>query len=105
MEGERERRRTILACSIGVEHPSFPGLVRPRGFEPRTRGLKGPCSATELRPRMSVQNLAGKAHTTPLLYHMRQSSARRIPISIHRSGRLVLLALAVRLAYVLHWLE
>lgn len=28
--------------------------VRPVGFEPTTRGLKGPCSAPELRPRMTT---------------------------------------------------
>jgi hypothetical protein len=47
--GTTRRRRS---CSQSKRAPAgASGMVRPVGFEPTTRGLKGPCSATELRPR------------------------------------------------------
>jgi hypothetical protein len=53
--------------------------VRPVGFEPTTRGLKGPCSAPELRPRappgeisvggnQSVLVTGSRIDETPALY-------------------------------------
>ena len=50
-------------------------LVRPVGFEPTTRGLKGPCSATELRPR---------EREACLLYHRRTRNRQQ---AIWRRGR------------------
>ena len=52
--------------------------VRPVGFEPTTRGLKGPCSATELRPQCGAAygKREGVEHASQSLPHARDLSRR-----------------------------
>ena len=49
------------------------GWVRPVGLEPTTRGLKGPCSTTELRPRdpgaCGMMASTAPLHTGASVYH------------------------------------